>query len=121
MNAARGQYDGATAKRCFRSNRTYSPSVRPYRLVNNQLARKTWSFSVEADRPPSGGTITTAPPTLEGSQPHRPLHATQERHVTALGGQRRHIAGSGSHVLERPPSGPIRVAVDAQRAPRFER
>jgi hypothetical protein len=59
MNAARGQYDGATAKRCFRSNRTYSPNVKPYRLVKNQFARKIRSLSVEADRPPPEARLTS--------------------------------------------------------------
>jgi hypothetical protein len=47
MNAARGKYVGATAKRCFHSKRIYSPSVMPHRLVKNQFRRKTRSFSVD--------------------------------------------------------------------------
>src|SRR3712207_9053671 len=118
MNAARGQYAGATAKWCFPSRRTYSPSVKPYRLVKNQLARKTRSVSAGPDRPPPEATVTSALRIVRGLEPLRPLHAGHREYLIPFVGERSHVAGGRREVPEPPTGGRSWIAVDGQ--PRSE-
>src|SRR3712207_4193428 len=119
MNAARGQYAGATAKWCFRSRRTYSPRVMPYRLVKNQLARKTRSVSAGPGRPPPEAIVTSALRIV--LEPLRPLQAGHREHLGPLVGERSHVAGGRCQVPEPPPGGSPWIAVDGRPARRLER
>src|SRR3954468_23740010 len=120
MKAARGQYAGATANRCFCSSRMYSPSVMPQRLVKNQLARNTRRLSAAPDRTPADPTFTSVLLTFRGLEPIRPLRVAQPRYIVPLMGERSRIPGSGSQYRKLPTRWLLRIAVDAHCTFRLE-